>query len=115
MFFAGLDQAMAITPRRPRILAHIVLAVYALLAAPFTLAQDAPPQQGLNYNVQIEAPGGLDDLLRDNLDLLRWRGNPRVDLPQLRRLVRDAPEQARALVETEGYYTPRIDVRLDTS
>jgi translocation and assembly module TamA len=115
MFFAGLDHEMAMAPRRPRILAQIVLAVYALLAATFALAQDAPAPQGLNYNVQIDAPGDLDDLLRDNLDLLRWRGNPRVDMPQLRRLVRDAPAQARSLVETEGYYTPRIDVRLDTS
>lgn len=114
MFFAGLDHTMALAPRRPRILAQIVLAVYVLLAAGFAFGQEAPAPQGLNYNVQINAPEDLSELLRDNLDLLRWRGNPRVDLAQLRRLVKDAPEQARMLVETEGYYTPRIEARLDT-
>jgi translocation and assembly module TamA len=110
--FLGLDHGMAMPPRRPRILAQIVLAVYLLLIHSRASAQDA---RGLEYNVQIDAPRDLDTLLRDNLDLVRWRGNPRVDMPQLQRLIKDAPEQARSLIETEGYYTPRIESRLDTS
>lgn len=71
--------------------------------------------QGVDYTVQVEAPGRLDDLLEDNLDLMRWRGNPRVDQPQLLRLVKDAPEQARTLLATEGYYSPKVSAGLDTS
>jgi translocation and assembly module TamA len=114
MFFAGFDHPRAMTLRRVGILAQIVLAVYALLSARAALAQDAGAG-GINYTVQVNAPGPLDQLLKDNLDLIRWRGNARIDLPQLQRLVKDAPEQVRKLVETEGYYTPRIDARLDTS
>jgi translocation and assembly module TamA len=105
---------MATAPRRPRILAQIVLAVYALLIGGAAPAQEAPAA-AINYTVQVDAPDPLAELLRDNLDLVRWRGNPRLDLPQLQRLVKDAPGQVRTLVATEGYYSPRIDARLDTS
>jgi len=94
-----------------RILAQIVLSVYAVLGAQAATAQT----QGINYNVRIDAPRQLDDLLEDNLDLLRWRGNSRVDLEQLQRLVKEAPEQAKALIATEGYYSPQVSAGLDTS
>lgn len=86
-----------------------MLSVYALLGAQAAFAQ------GVNYTVRIDAPGKLDDLLEDNLDLLRWRGNPRVDLEQLQRLVKAAPEEAKTLIATEGYYSPKITAGLDTS
>jgi translocation and assembly module TamA len=69
----------------------------------------------VNYTVRIDAPGRLDNLLEDNLDLLRWRGNPRVDLDQLQRLVKAAPEEAKTLIATEGYYSPKVTAALDTS
>ncbi|MEO7496451.1 MAG: autotransporter assembly complex family protein [Massilia sp.] len=69
----------------------------------------------VNYSVRIDAPKPLDDLLENNLDLMRWRGNPRLDLEQLQRLVRLAPEQVRTLVATEGYYSPTVSAGLDTS
>jgi translocation and assembly module TamA len=109
MFLAAPDQPTARVHRRPRILAQIVLAVNALLLA------GALHAQGVDYTVRIDAPGPLEDLLRDNLDLVRFRGNPRLDLRQLQRLVKDAPEQARILVATEGYYSPEITAELDTS
>ena len=105
------SQRTVAAPRRLRILAQIVLSVYAVLGAQAATAQT----QGINYNVRIDAPRQLDDLLEDNLDLLRWRGNARVDLEQLQRLVRDTPEQAKALIATEGYYSPQVSAGLDTS
>lgn len=109
MFRADPDQPDARVQRRPRILAQIVLAVNALLLA------GALHAQGVDYTVRIDAPGPLEELLRDNLDLVRFRGNPRMDLRQLQRLVKDAPEQARTLVATEGYYSPEITATLDTT
>ena len=94
---------------RTRILAQIAIIVFALPAAGNACAQ------AIDYTVQIDAPGRLDDLLEDNLDLVRWRGNPRLDLEQLQRLVKDAPEQARTLIATEGYYSPKVSAGLDTS
>ncbi|MGZ5831144.1 MAG: autotransporter assembly complex protein TamA [Telluria sp.] len=90
-------------------MAQVALAVAALLAVALAHAQ------GVAYRVEIDAPRPLDELLRNNLDLVRWRGNPRLDLDQLQRLVRNTPEQVRTLVATEGYYEPHVDAALDTS
>jgi translocation and assembly module TamA len=126
-------------PARPRILAQIVLAVNALcplLLVPVAAAQDQPappaqaaapgspaaetpapdaPSRAIDYDVRIDAPRQLRDLLEKNLDLMRWRGNPRLDMEQLLRLIRTTPEQIRTLVATEGYYSPKVSADLDTS
>ena len=77
-------------------------------------ATEAAPAP-LQYEVKVNAPGDLDELLEKNLDLERFRGNPRMDREQLQRLVRDTPEQAKNLVATAGYYTPVVTVRVDTT
>lgn len=79
----------------------------ALLA---TVAQAA---QGLKYEVRIDAPGDVRELLEQNLDLVRFRGNDRIDREQLQRLVRVTPEQVRTLVATDGYYSPQVSATLD--
>jgi len=109
MFLADLDQLLATARRRPRILAQILFAVYALLIASAVFAQ------GFSYRVDIDAPRQLEELLQNNLDIVRWRDNPRVDLRMLERLVRDATAQVTTLVATEGYYSPRVKATLDTS
>ncbi|WP_073222942.1 autotransporter assembly complex family protein [Massilia sp. CF038] len=109
MFSAIPDLNLTRVPRRPRILAQIAATVFTLVASCTALAQ------GVNYRVAIEAPDPLDDLLQDNLDLLRWQGNPRLDMDQLQRLVKAVPEQANMLIATEGYYSPRVSAGLDTS
>jgi translocation and assembly module TamA len=93
---------------RARILSYIVLA----LASGPVAAQAASP---ISYDVRIDAPQPLEELLEKNLDLLRWRGNPRLDREQLGRLVRAAPDQVRTLVATEGYYSPAVRMALDDS
>ena len=122
-------------PARPRILAQIVLGVSALcpiFLAPVAAAQEAPalpaealpaqeapppeaPSRAIDYNVRIDAPRQLRELLENNLDLMRWRGNPRLDMEQLLRLVRTTPDQVKTLVATEGYYSPKVSADLDTS
>ncbi len=76
-------------------------------------AAAAPAPAPLQYAVRIVAPAPLDTLLQKNLDLVRFQGNPRIDREQLQRLVRAAPEQVKALVATAGFYTPRVEARLD--
>jgi len=134
MFSARPDHVAAIAPARSRILAQIVLGVNALCAATGALAQapvqdpvpapaqdpardpvQAEPKTGLNYTVRIDAPRNLRELLENNLDLMRWRGNARMDLEQLQRLVRVAPEQVKTLIATEGYYSPQVSAGLETS
>jgi len=88
-------------------------------AAQLPAVPEPPPLEqapgGLKYNVRIDAPRDLRELLENNLDLYRWRGNARMDLQQLQRLVRVAPEQVKTLIATEGYYTPKVSAGLDTS
>jgi translocation and assembly module TamA len=78
-------------------------------------AQALAEERTVHYDVRIDAPRALRELLQNNLDLVRWRDNAKVDLEQLRRLVRLAPEQVQTLVATEGYYTPKVTASLDTS
>ncbi|WP_229256551.1 autotransporter assembly complex protein TamA [Duganella lactea] len=73
----------------------------------------AQAADGLQYEVRIEAPAEVRELLQDNLDLVRYRGNERIDREQLQRLVRVAPEQIRTLVATDGYYSPEVSATLD--
>ncbi len=87
-----------------------------LLGGMLGLALAAPScaAAGLDYAVTVEAPAPLGKLLEDNLDLLRFRGNARIDKEQLQQLVRSAPEQVRTLVATAGFYTPQVSARLDS-
>ncbi|MGV8891777.1 MAG: autotransporter assembly complex protein TamA [Burkholderiaceae bacterium] len=62
----------------------------------------------LKYTVVLDAPSNIKDVLEKNLDLNRWHDNARLDAEQLQRLYRQAPEQIRTLVATEGFYTPTI-------
>ncbi len=70
-------------------------------------AQDAA------YRVDIEAPEALAALLREHLDLVRWSTREEVGEDQLRQLVKTAPEQARGLLATEGYFSPEIGATLE--
>jgi translocation and assembly module TamA len=83
-------------------------AMLAALPPTFAHAADA-----LNYEVRIDAPGPLRELLEKNLDLERFRGSDRIDREQLQRLVRVAPEQIKTLVATAGYYSPVVTANYD--
>lgn len=87
----------------------MALAATAAACAPLhAIAADA-----FHYTVRISAPDKLDSLLRDNLDLERFHGNPHMDREQLQRMVRAAPEQVKTLVATEGYFSPVVSARID--
>jgi translocation and assembly module TamA len=65
------------------------------------------------YRLEVQAPRALRDLLAQHLDLARFRDAPaREGLTgaELDRLVAQAPEQARALLATEGYFSPLVAV-----
>ncbi len=59
---------------------------------------DTAPQAPAGYRVELDAPKGLRPLLTENLDLYRWRSDPKVGEAQLRFLVNDAPAQVRELI-----------------
>ena len=70
------------------------------------------------YKLVVNAPSKLQDLLDTHLDLARFRHAPddqRLSPQELRRLSAAAPQQARALLETEGFFNPQIDVHSSSS
>jgi translocation and assembly module TamA len=86
-----------------------------LCALPLALVLGwAPPAaaQGVKYRVEIDAPGRFTEVLRANLDIVRWSEREDVTVDQLRQLARTAPEQARDVLATEGYFSAAAAVEL---
>lgn len=85
-------------------------------AAP--IQQAAPPASGQSeraYDLEIDAPKSVADLLRSHLDLARFQSTDDatpITPAELQRLIRAAPEQARGLLETEGHFNARIQIVL---
>jgi translocation and assembly module TamA len=84
-------------------------------APPLPVESPEAVQRAITYTVRIDAPRALRELLENNLDLMRWRGNPRLDIEQLQRLVRQAPADAKTLLETEGYYSAKVSSGIDNA
>lgn len=89
-------------------------------AAPAASAATATSARGrpIAWRLDIDAPSSLARLLRSYLDLARFQQESERDASlairrsELRRLVISAPEQAKALLAGEGYFTPRIITRV---
>lgn len=73
-------------------------------------AVPTPPARAA-YELEIDAPPALRALLYEHLDLARFRNtaeDERLSLVELDRLGAAAPEQARALLETAGYFNAKV-------
>jgi len=79
-------------------------------------AAAAAPEGAAPLQVSVQAPDALKALLERHLDVIRLgelaRGE-RVDASELDRLVAAAPAQVRELLETEGYFDPRVQTERD--
>jgi translocation and assembly module TamA len=67
------------------------------------------------WRLQVDAPGELQALLAQHLDLARFQraeGVERLARAELSRLVAAAPAQARALAETLGYFSAQVQARI---
>ncbi|MCU0969478.1 MAG: BamA/TamA family outer membrane protein [Rubrivivax sp.] len=74
----------------------------------------APTAGPAPYALRIDAPDDLRSLLGRHLDIARLiaMGDAgEVDEPEWQRLIDAAPAQARALLETEGYFAARVEAR----
>ena len=77
---------------------------------------DASPQREPEvalYEFEVEAPSPLRKLLLEYLDLARFQKAPKSEAiagPELDRLAAAAPAQARALLETEGYFDASVKI-----
>lgn len=94
----------------PNVLACISSLIWlAMMQA--VVAADNP--SSWSYGIELKVPHAQRRLLEENLDLYRWRGNARMNEAQLHRLVQQAPGQIREFLSTEGFYSPRIETRME--
>ncbi|WP_422044245.1 autotransporter assembly complex protein TamA [Roseateles sp.] len=78
-----------------------------------TAANPASGRLVAEYTLEVQAPTKLKDLLEEHLDLARFRRAPedqRLSPQELGRLAATAPQQARSLLETEGYFNAQVTV-----
>lgn len=88
---------------------RVVWSLHAL--ALFAVAQPAHAK----YDVDIDAPRSVRSLLKDHLDLSRFKKRDDISDDQFDFLVTATPQEVRDLVATDGYFTPvvRTDVKHD--
>jgi translocation and assembly module TamA len=88
---------------------RVAWSVHAL--ALFAVAQPAQAK----YDVDIDAPRSVRSLLKDHLDLSRFKKRDDISDDQFDFLVTATPQEVRDLVATDGYFTPvvRTDVTHD--
>lgn len=67
------------------------------------------------YAVDIAAPGPLDELLTQFLDLSRYKDRKDLSEDQFNFMLATAPEQVAKLLATEGYFSPQTSVKLEES
>ncbi len=87
-------------------LACVAIALWAGAAA-------AQVEAYVRYKVEITAPRPIEQLLRSDLDLLRWQGYETMTDELLERLVREARTEAAEVLAAQGYFTPRIESRIE--
>lgn len=90
-----------------------LVAVLALLLVLPAASADPVQSQTTMFRVDISAPEKLAELLRENIDLVRWSTRGDVTEDQIRQLVKTAPEQVRNLLATEGYFSPTVSAVLE--
>jgi translocation and assembly module TamA len=78
-------------------------AIICMLQAIACRAAEAPA-----FHVEIVAPPDLKKLLESELDAVRWSTRTELTPRQVEQLFDAAPDQARALAETEGYFEAQV-------
>ncbi len=86
----------------PLMLCGLLLAV--LLLCPALVRAEA-----FQYTIEMDVPQQYRELLQRNLEIYRWQNNPRMNADQLQRLFKRTPDEIRALISSEGFFSPRIE------
>lgn len=95
---------------------RFLLTALLLMAVPWAAAEEAPATAsavtpvGAAFELDIQAPDDIEDLLTRHLELQRYRELTDLSEDELERLLRQAREDARQLVGTLGYFSPVITI-----
>ncbi|MDP9109064.1 MAG: outer membrane protein assembly factor, partial [Pseudomonadota bacterium] len=91
-----------------------VLLTVLLLAILATAAPRAALAQGIQrYTLEVRGAGDQSALLDGFLTLRRHASDNDIDEDELQRLIAAAPQQAKELLATEGYFSAVVTVRRD--
>lgn len=108
------DSAASAAPAAPATSAPSAAASAGTPSGTASAGAAAPEPERAEYRFEVQAPGKLEELLTTYLDLARFQSAPateRITDAELERLMRAAPAQARALLETEGYFNADVKVQ----
>jgi len=75
---------------------------------PDTGAATAPSSQRLAFDIEIQAPSGVQDYLQRHIELQRYRELIDLDTTELARLLTAAERNLQDLLGTLGYFSPEI-------
>ncbi|MGA0609971.1 autotransporter assembly complex protein TamA [Caldimonas sp. KR1-144] len=67
--------------------------------------------RGASYRLVVNAPNPSRDLLARHLDVARFRDQPDLSRSEIARLAAATEAQARSLLETQGYFSPDVEVQ----
>ncbi|MES2582475.1 MAG: autotransporter assembly complex family protein [Pseudomonadota bacterium] len=67
------------------------------------------------FELQIDAPDAVRDLLSTHLEIIRYRELTDLSDTELTRLMQVAKEDSRSLLATAGYFVPDIEAHLESS
>ncbi len=84
-----------------------------LAVAAGTLLWLATAPANAAYRVELHVPGSLKEMLTAHLDLFRFREREDINPDQLQYMVETAPDNVARLVATDGYFSPKTEVRVD--
>lgn len=74
------------------------------------LSMGAACAADFDYTVQIDASGEIAGLLGAHLDIINQRDDPDMGPELLDALIEETPDEARALLETQGYFNAQVRV-----
>ena len=74
-------------------------------------AADIPAR--VQFRVVIDAPRPYEKLLENGLDLARWQRDRGIAMPLLERLVTEARAQATEALAAEGYFSAKVDSKIE--
>jgi translocation and assembly module TamA len=85
---------------------RIILCLLVLTFSCKVLAAD-------DYEIKLDAPADLKQLLEQHLEIISSKNNPRLNPKEFQRLFNKAPQQIKALLETEGLFTVQVESKLE--
>jgi len=110
---AGLGGTGAIAQQAPDPVTDEMLAPAPVAqAAPAEAAPDAADARALRFELEVLAPAPLAELVRRHSELQRFQRLRDLSRPELERLLLTAPDDIRALLGSQGYFAPTLDLRL---